>query len=93
MPLRKSDYRDLDKYYATRRQQMRRYRQRTGAGLYSPRSWTKEEDHRVLEHTIPDRQLGKEIQRSVSAISVRRVKLKRKLREKQAAGGHDVDRI
>lgn len=91
MPLRKSDYRNLDKYYVTRRQQVRRYRQRTGAGLYPPRSWTKEEDHRVLEHVIPDRQLGKEIQRSVSAISVRRVKLKRKLREKQAEDGHDVD--
>lgn len=90
MPLRKSDYRNLDKYYATRRQQMRRYRQRTGAGLYSPRSWTKEEDHRVLEHTISDRQLGKEIQRSVSAISVRRAKLKRKLREKQSGDDHDV---
>lgn len=91
MPLRKSDYRDLDKYYETRRQQVRRYRQRTGAGLYPPRSWTKEEDHRVLEHAIPDRRLGKEIQRSVSAISVRRAKLKQKLREKQAGDDHDVD--
>lgn len=93
MPLRKSGYRNLDKYYATRRQQVRRYRQRTGAGLYPARSWTKEEDHRVLEHAISDRQLGKEIQRSVSAISFRRAKLKRKLREKQAEDGHDVDRI
>lgn len=90
MPLRKSDYRNIDKYYTTRRQQVRRYRQRTGAGLYPPRSWTKEEDHRVLEHVIPDRQLGKEIQRSVSAISVRRTKLKRKLRKRQAEDGHDV---
>lgn len=90
MPLRKSAYRNLDKYYETRRQQMRRYRQRTGAGLYPPRSWTKEEDHRVLEHAIPDRQLAKEIQRSVSAISARRAKLKRKLREQQAGDGQDV---
>lgn len=72
---------------------MRRYRQRTGAGIYPPRSWTKEEDHRVLEHAIPDRQLGKEIQRSVSTISVRRAKLKRKLREKQVGDDHDVWQI
>lgn len=92
MPLRKSEYRDLNKYYTTRREQVRRYRKRTGTGLYPARSWTKEDDRRVLEHSIPDRQLGKEIKRSVSAISARRSKLKRKLREneKQVEGDCDV---
>lgn len=92
MPLRKSEYRDLNKYYTTRRAQVRRYRKRTGTGLYPARSWTKEDDRRVLEHSIPDRQLGEEIKRSVSAISVRRSKLKRKLRENQnqAEGDNDV---
>ena len=84
MPLRKHQYKDMDKYYATRRAQIRRYLKRTGSGKYPPRSWTKEEDERVVAHSIPDRELGKQIERSVSAIIGRRHKLKVKaLKEQQ----------
>lgn len=83
MPLRKHQYKDMDKYYATRRAQIRRYLKRTGSGKYPPRSWTKEEDERVVAHSIPDRELGKQIKRSVSAISGRRHKLKVKALKEQ----------
>lgn len=83
MPLRKHQYKDMDKYYATRRAQIRRYLKRTGSGKYPPRSWTKEEDERVVAHSIPDRELGEQIKRSVSAISGRRHKLKVKALKEQ----------
>lgn len=66
----------MDKYHATRRAQIRRYLKRTGSGKYEPRSWTEDEDRRVIAHSIPDRELGKQIHRSVAAISGRRHKLK-----------------
>lgn len=77
MPLRKHSYRDLDKYYETRREQMRRYAEHTGSGKYPPRPWNAADDQRVLSHQIPDRQLSNEIQRSVKAIQLRRCKLKK----------------
>lgn len=57
----------------------RAYRERTGGGTAPNRfgRWTKEEDERVLAHSIPDRDLGAAIGRSVMAIAVRRSKLKR----------------
>lgn len=77
MPLRKHSYRDMSKYYQTRREQVRRYAERTGSGKYPARRWNAEDDQRVLSHQIPDRQLSKEIQRSVKAIQIRRCKLKK----------------
>lgn len=77
MPLRKYSYQDMSKYYKTRREQVRRYAERTGSGQYPKRRWNDEEDQRVLNHSIPDRQLSKEIQRSVKAIQIRRCELKK----------------
>lgn len=81
MPLRKHSYRDMSKYYRTRRKQVRRYAERTGSGQYPKRRWNDEEDQRVLSHSIPDRQLSKEIQRSVIAIQIRRCELKKSAAE------------
>lgn len=67
----------MSKYYQTRREQVRRYAERTGSGKYPARRWNAEDDQRVLSHLIPDRQLSKEIQRSVKAIQIRRCKLKK----------------
>lgn len=89
MPLRKHSYRDLDKYYRTRREQIRRYAERTGSGKYPPRPWNATDDQRVLSHSIPDRQLSNEIQRSVKAIQLRRCKLK-KLTGNSAAEKNNV---
>ena len=48
------------------------YRRRTGSGLYEPRRWSKEEIERVIKHEISDRELSKEIGRSVLAIQIKR---------------------
>lgn len=45
-------------------------------GPSSGEPWTQEEDRRVLAHTIPDRQLAAEINRSVRAIQIRRSRIK-----------------
>ena len=74
--LRKKLYKDMAKFQATKRAQTKRWRERTGSGKYAIRKWTAYEDKLVLEHKMSDRELGKKIQRSVSSIYSRRVRLK-----------------
>lgn len=78
--LRKSQYQDLTKYHHTKRLQERRYHEKTGCGQYPRRRWTVEEEHRVLDHTISDRELSKEIHRSLNAIQMKRNRLMAKLK-------------
>lgn len=47
-----------------------------GRGSGSKRSWTQKEDRQVIEHSIPDRDLAEKIGRSVTAIQVRRSRLR-----------------
>lgn len=85
----KKYYRDLDKYHEAVRQQKARYRQRTGSAEgpkvnpHLTRRYTLLEDEAILTHDIPDRQLAKELNRSVVAIQCRRYKLKRKAVEQK----------
>lgn len=72
MALRKSQYKDMKKYKATRKRQLRRWRKRTGSGKYPPRPWTPAEEAAVMEKSMPDRELSKQIKRSVLAIQKRR---------------------
>lgn len=44
--------------------------------MFPSRSWTSEEDKKVLTSTLSDRDLSQEIKRSVGAIQTRRVRLK-----------------
>lgn len=74
--LRKSKYKNLDKWRKTKILQKRRYRKQTGAGMFPSRSWTSEEDKEVLNSALSDRDLSQEIKRSVGAIQTRRVRLK-----------------
>lgn len=47
-----------------------------GKGSGSKRPWTQEEDKQVLAHTIPDSELAVKIDRSATAIQVRRCRLR-----------------
>ena len=76
MPNRKANYRDMQRYHITRRQQIARWRQRGGSGQYPKRPWTDEEIKLVLAHKITDRELSRQIQRSVVAIQTKRFHLK-----------------
>lgn len=75
--LRKKLYKNMSKFQATKRAQTKRWRERTGSGKYAVRRWTTYEDKLVLAHKMSDRELSEKIQRSVSSIYSRRVRLKR----------------
>lgn len=73
--LRANQYKDLDKLRKTRNAQKKRYFSKTA--IYKPRRWIDIEDVIVLEHKNTDMEISKQIERSVKAIQVRRVKLKK----------------
>ena len=75
MVLRASRYKDKEKLRKTRNAQRERYFSKTA--IYKPRRWTDIEDVIVLEHKNTDMEISKQIERSVKAIQVRRVKLKK----------------
>lgn len=76
MTNRKENYKDMNKYYKTKREMQYRYYHRMGTGIYKRRSWTEAEDNLVVKHPIPDRELSKRLKRSVKSIQMRRHKLK-----------------
>lgn len=65
-----------DKRRIKKRREHRLYYAAT-AFRYKPRPWTGAEDRLVMEHSIPDRELSTEIQRSMKSISNRRWRLKK----------------
>lgn len=69
-------YRDKTKYRAVRKKYKQGYRDRTGSNKYARREWPEDEDEKVLKHSITDRELSMEINRSVGAIQNRRNRLK-----------------
>ena len=75
MVLRASQYKNKEKLRKTRNAQKKRYFSKTA--IYKPRRWTDIEDVIVLEHKNTDMQISKQIERSVKAIQVRRVRLKK----------------
>lgn len=75
MVLRAKNYKNLDRLRKTRQAQAKRYFDKTA--IYKSRRWTDVEDVIVLEHKKTDMDLSKLLQRSVKAIQVRRVKLKK----------------
>lgn len=76
MPNRKERYVDMKKYRKTRNAQRKRYYKKTAN--YEKRSWTEEENKRVLDHNISDTELSSEIKRSVQSIQIQRSRLKKK---------------
>ena len=73
---RRKKYKTNESYLANERKWKRSYRKRTGSDRYGKREWSKEDEKLVLAHQMPDRELSKLLHRSVSAIQVRRSKLK-----------------
>ena len=59
-----------------------RYYERSRLEAWSGRApWTVEACERVLAHTVPDRVLAEELGRSIEAIQIMRVKLKKRGRD------------
>lgn len=76
---RKHAYKDLKKFAETKKAYQERWRKRSGAGKYGRRRWTLEEDDIVLGKETTDREISKKIHRSIGAIQIRRVFLKKKM--------------
>ena len=72
---RKKDYKSMDKYAKTKRKYQKGWRMRSGAFKYGRRKWTESEDELVLKQEKTDRELSKDIRRSIAAIYTRRLKL------------------
>ena len=72
---RKSQYKDLNKWFETCKRYRRRYYEKTA--VYPPSAWTAEQDQLVLEHSMTDHELSEKIGHSVRAIQIRRHRLKR----------------
>ena len=66
----------MERYREIRNNWKKGYRKRTGSDKYIPREWEQLEDRLVLEHKITDRELSELLNRSVTAIQVRRSRLK-----------------
>lgn len=67
---------DQNQYRIVKREQKRRYREKTGSGMYQPRSWTTYEMNLVIRHVMSDRLLAIKLHRSVGSIQQKRTRLK-----------------
>lgn len=77
----KKNYKNQEKLRAYINRTKKKYRERTGSGQYQRREWTDEENEMVMNHSMTDRELGKLLERSVTAIQIQRVRIKAKMEE------------
>lgn len=76
---RKENYANIEKWRETCRRQRRKYYDKTKAysSISNGRSWSYEEDLKVMRHDMTDNELAAELKRSVCAIQKRRSRLKK----------------
>ena len=74
--LRKSEYKDLEKYKKTKREQEKRYYGKTQDALNSRKYWTSREIKMIMAKNMSDRELSQILGRSMKAIQVKRYKIK-----------------
>ena len=70
--LRKSNYRDMEKYKKTKREQQKRYYHKTQDAPNSKNYWTDEETEMIMNKTVSDTELSHILGRSVKAIQRKR---------------------
>lgn len=81
MPNRKENYRNLGKWRITTREQKKRYYERLAVyAVHGGEPYADDEKKRILEHSIPDRELAIEIGRTVRTIQVLRSRWRKKWR-------------
>ena len=78
MSFKTNGYTKIEDWRKERERQKRRYRLKNGSHKWRSR-WTAEEVERVMEHSIPDVELSKEIKHSVVAIQVCRSRNRKKI--------------
>lgn len=73
--LRKSEYKDLEKYKKTKREQEKRYYGKTQDAPNSRKYWTSREIKMIMAKNMADRELSQILGRSMKAIQVKRYKI------------------
>lgn len=77
--LKKTKYRDMQKFNEFRKRSRQQYYGRTDEFGNRKVSWTIEEDNKVLEHNITDFELAQELGRTIKSIQTRRYKLRKSI--------------
>ena len=71
-------YKDMDKWFEAKRRGRKKYYAATSNAINNRKLYTDEENAKILAHEISDRELSKEIGRSMKAIQHQRARLKQK---------------
>ena len=74
MAYRKSNYKDLERWQRTKRNGKKKYYQSTQG--YPRKKWTDDENMLIMEHKKSDRELSKQLERSIQSIQTQRWRLK-----------------
>lgn len=74
---RKKGYADLQKHRNTCNKQIKRYYSQRNFGDGKPHRWTEHEIDMIMKHEITDTEIARILHRSVKAIQVKRVKVKK----------------
>lgn len=85
MPKYIKNYKDKQKARATRNRERRKYYQKLDFGVNRKEIYTEDEKDLIKAHTMPDREIAKQLGRSVLAIQVYRSRLMK--REREAENG------
>ena len=81
--MRKSSYKDVEKYKKIVKEQKSRYYAKTQNAKNSRERWSPEEIELILKHEISDTELSERLGRSVGAIQAMRCLVKKKKRENE----------
>ena len=78
---RRNKYKDMQKWYNTKKAQQIRYYGKTAFAPQHHKFWSEEDRRKVWAHEIPDNELAEQIGRSVGAIQMMRNNMKQEMGE------------
>ena len=81
----KKYYKDIEKYRAYRNGAKRRYATKRRFNTGKRRLWTEEEIMIVMDHEMTDTEIAKKISRSVTAVQIKRNRMKGQKNEREEA--------
>lgn len=73
----KNTYKDLDKWYKTKRRLKKEYYDKTKNAENNKKPYTQEEIDMIMEHSLTDRELSEKLGRSMRAIQRKRYEEKK----------------
>jgi len=79
----KNTYKDMDKWYKTKRENRKRYYEKTKNAANRKKGYTTGEVQMIMEHKLTDRELSEKLGRSMKAIQKKRYDEKLKLQKEK----------